>query len=254
MIDQGYKGEELNSLMKAMDEVDITYMVNALNWIKSNYGSVKAYITQELDVTETEIEQLQDRYLITAHPAKKETCTEPGNTAYWTCAGRYFSDAQGTKEIDKDSVVIRAKGHTSVKDPAVAPTHTSTGLTEGSHCSVCGATIKKQEVVQKLAKDPQPMTVKAAKKKTVKVSKLKKKKQVISPITVKAAQGAVTYKITGGNKKSKKALKISKNTGKITVKKKTKKGTYKVKVTVKAAGNENYNAGSKTVDVKVVVK
>ena len=243
--------------MKAMDEVDIQYMVNALDWMKNNYGSVKGYITRELGVTEAEIEQLQARYLhnMTAHPAKEATCTEPGNIAYWTCdCGKYFSDAQGENEIGKDDVVNQAKGHTSVKDSAVAPTHTNTGLTQGSHCSVCGAIIKIQEVVQKLEKDPQPMTVKAAKKKTIKAKKLKKKKQVISPITVKSAQGTVKYKITGGNKKSKKALKINKSTGKITIKKKTKKGTYKVKVTISASGNDNYNAGSKTVEVKVVVK
>jgi hypothetical protein len=256
LIEQGYEGEELNRYRKAMDEVDIQYMENALTWMKDNYGSVKGYITQELGVTEAQIEQLQARYLhnMTAHPAKEATCTEAGNKAYWTCdCGKYFSDVQGENEIGKDDVVIQAKGHTSVKDPAVAPTHTNTGLTEGSHCSVCGAVLEKQEVVKKLAKDPQPMTVKATKKK-VKASKLKKKKQVISPITVKSALGTVSYKITGGNKKSKKALKINKNTGKVTVKKKTKKGTYKVKVKVTAAGNENYKVGSKTVSVKVVVK
>ena len=97
------------------------------------------------------------------------------------------------------------------------------------------------------------MTVKASKK-TVKVKKLKKKAQTVKPITVELAKGTVTYKITGGNKKSKKALKVNSKNGKVTVKKKTKKGTYKVKVKVTAAGNENYNAGSKTVEVKVVVK
>ncbi|MBQ3073811.1 MAG: hypothetical protein IJD19_03940, partial [Ruminococcus sp.] len=40
-----------------------------------------------------------------------------------------------------------ATGHTPVVDEAVAPTCTETGLTEGSHCSVCGETIVAQEVV-----------------------------------------------------------------------------------------------------------
>jgi len=40
--------------------------------------------------------------------------------------------------------------HTEVIDPAVAPTYESTGLTEGAHCSSCGAILKKQEVVEKL--------------------------------------------------------------------------------------------------------
>ena len=61
-----------------------------------------------------------------------------------------------------------------------------------------------------------------------------------------------SYKIIGGNKKSKTALKINSESGKITVKKKTKKGSYTVTVKVTAAGNDQFNAGSK--DVKVTVK
>lgn len=41
---------------------------------------------------------------------------------------------------------------------------------------------------------------------------------------------------------------------KITVKKRLKKGTYKLKVTVTAAGNRNYLAGTKTVTLKVKIR
>ena len=40
--------------------------------------------------------------------------------------------------------------HTIVTDVAVAPTATTDGLTEGSHCSVCGEIIVKQEIIQSL--------------------------------------------------------------------------------------------------------
>ncbi|MBQ9708233.1 MAG: hypothetical protein IJV66_03515, partial [Firmicutes bacterium] len=93
-----------------------------------------------------------------------------------------------------------------------------------------------------------------AKTKNLKVKKLKKKAVTYKPITVKNAKGKVTYKVVSGNKKSKKALKLNKKTGKITVKKKTKKGTYSIKVKVTAAGNSTYKAASKTVTVKVKVK
>ncbi len=42
------------------------------------------------------------------------------------------------------------EAHTPVTDSAVAATYTSTGLTAGSHCSVCGAVLVAQEVVPML--------------------------------------------------------------------------------------------------------
>ena len=45
---------------------------------------------------------------------------------------------------------IKATGHTVVVDEAVAPTCTESGLTEGSHCSVCNEVIKAQEEVAAL--------------------------------------------------------------------------------------------------------
>ncbi|MBQ9015308.1 MAG: hypothetical protein IJ109_04245 [Firmicutes bacterium] len=106
----------------------------------------------------------------------------------------------------------------------------------------------KQEAVKQKAANP--MTVKTVAK-TLKAKKLKKKAQSFKALTVSKAQGKVTYTAKAVNAKSKKALKFSK--GKITVKKGTKKGTYKIKVTVKAAGSNNYKAASiaKTITVKV---
>jgi hypothetical protein len=86
--------------------------------------------------------------------------------------------------------------------------------------------------------------------KTVKYSKVKKKAQTVAPIKVSNAKGVVTYSGKGTDSKSKKALKINVNNGKITVKKGTKKGTYKMKVTVTAAGNEK-QAKPVTATIKV---
>ena len=90
--------------------------------------------------------------------------------------------------------------------------------------------------------------------KTVKVSKVKKKAQTVSPITIKNAKGTITCKISGGNTSSKKALKVNVKNGNITVKKGTKKGKYKIRVTVKATGTYMYDPATKTVTATVIVK
>ncbi len=114
------------------------------------------------------------------------------------------------------------------------------------------ATQKLQKAISAL-KMNQKLSVK---KKTikVKVKNLKKKARTVKPLTVKGAKTKVTYKGVGVGKKSKKALKINKKTGKIKVKKKTKKGTYKMKVTITAAGSAKYAAAKKTVTVVIKVK
>ena len=68
---------------------------------------------------------------------KAATCTEKGQTGV-VChkCGKV-----------KDQQPIPAAGHAPVTDPAVAPTETTDGLTEGSHCGVCGVVLQAQEVI-----------------------------------------------------------------------------------------------------------
>lgn len=91
-----------------------------------------------------------------------------------------------------------------------------------------------------------------AKNVKVKYSALKKKAQKIKPakaMKVKKPVGKVTYLKKKGNK----AITVNKKTGKITIKKGLKKGTYKLKVQVKAAGNKNYEAAKQVVTVVIKV-
>lgn len=93
----------------------------------------------------------------------------------------------------------------------------------------------------------------AGKTAKVKKSKVKKKKQTLAIsklATISRAQGAVTYTKLGGSGK----LSINGTTGKVTVKKKTKKGTYKMHVRITASGNGNYEAASRYVTLTVKVK
>ena len=91
---------------------------------------------------------------LTATAAKEATCTEDGNSAYWTCSEcrKYFSDAEGKTEIQEGSWVIKAHHPADkiVTDDAVLPTCEKTGLTAGSHCEECGAVIVAQEVIEPL--------------------------------------------------------------------------------------------------------
>ena len=104
------------------------------------------------------------------------------------------------------------------------------------------------------------LTVKIAKKnatiktktsaKTIKCATLKKNAQVFTLGASVDSKGTLTYKKLSGSS----AITVSSKTGKFTVKKGLKKGTYKVKVQIKSAAKGNYNAGSRTVTVTVTVK
>ena len=83
---------------------------------------------------------------------KAATCTEDGYVQHFYCddCGKYFNDNVGTVELTWEQIVLVSEGHNEVIDEAVAPTYTSTGLTEGSHCSVCGEVFAEQEEVPML--------------------------------------------------------------------------------------------------------
>lgn len=85
---------------------------------------------------------------------------------------------------------------------------------------------------------------------TVKYANLKKKAQSIALGASVNSKGTLSYQKVSGSS----AVTVDKKSGKLSVRKGTKKGTYKVKVRVRAAVKGKYNAGSKDVTITVRVK
>lgn len=100
-------------------------------------GKVDDLNKQVTDLISTTIKQLTCTHQYESFTVES-TCTQKGKTGE-IC--KKCGKTRNTKDIEE------LAPHTPVVDAAVAPTETSDGLTEGSHCSVCGAVLQAQEVI-----------------------------------------------------------------------------------------------------------
>lgn len=100
-------------------------------------GKVDDLNKQVTDLISTTIKQLTCTHQYKSFTVAS-TCTQKGKTGE-IC--KKCGKTRNTKDIEE------LAPHTPVVDAAVAPTETSDGLTEGSHCSVCGAVLTAQEVI-----------------------------------------------------------------------------------------------------------
>ena len=187
---------------------------------------------------------------------KSATCTESG-TQIRKC------ETCGATE----SKSLSAKGHTEVVDKAIPATCTTDGKTEGSHCSVCGAVIKAQTVINATGHKSSVWIVDKAASIGVKGSKHKEctvcKKVLetaeipaLSRISISKASVTLstsTYAYDGKAKKPGVTVKLNGKTLKngtdytVSYSNNTKVGTAKVTIT----GNGNYTGSvSKTYSIK----
>ena len=161
---------------------------------------------------------------ITKNVIKKATCTAAGSKVE-NCAS---CDATRT-------VTIPAKGHTVVKDAAVAPTVFADGKTEGSHCSVCGTVLEKQNTIAKV-----PGTIYL----TASSLKMKTGQSTTAFKATGFSEGDYVTAVTSNKPRTVKVTNVNKNgTFKLTAGK--KKGSAVVTVTM---------ASKKTASFKVTVQ
>ena len=157
--------------------------------------------------------------------------------------GEAFTPAPVVKLGDK--VLVKDQDYT-VSYESNTNAGTATVTVEGINTYI--DTAKGTFTIKKAA---QKMKIKV-KKQTVKLAKVSKKNQILSKkaVRVTKAVGKKTFKRIKGNKK----ITINKKTGRITVKKGIKKGTYKFKFKVTANGNKNFKKSTRKRTVKIVVK
>ena len=113
-----------------------------------------------------------------------------------------------------------------------------------------------------IKKAANPLKIQSRKAIKIPYAKLKKKtrklaitKLVTFKKKLKDKKNYALSAVKKGKKNYKKYFKINKKTGKIAISKILKKGTYKIKIKVKALGNSNYTAsGWKTVTCKIKIK
>ena len=161
---------------------------------------------------------------VTKNVIKEATCTAAGSKVE-NCVS---CDATRT-------VPIPAKGHTVVKDAAVAPTVFADGKIEGSHCSVCGTVIEKQNTIAKV-----PATIYLT----------------ASSLKMKTGQSTTAFKATGFSEGDYVTAITSSKPGTVKVTNVNKNGTFKL-----TAGKKKGSAvvtvtlaSTKTASFKVTVQ
>ena len=179
------------------------------------------------------------------------TCTQNGYNSYvcQICGAKY-------------NEIIPAYGHNAVIDYEVAPTLVSSGLTRGSHCSICGAVITPQTVIPQISAPTQPTTTPTtsakavSKPKSAKIRKVKAAKKAVS-VEWKKVSGVKGYQVQVATdkkfKKNKKTATVKKQkTTKVTIKKLKAKKKYYVRMrTYKTVnGKKVYSSWSKVKKVK----
>lgn len=116
------------------DSLEAPYSTTGIHYLIMDEDFTNAYGIEETRYIDAGGAECSHEYVAAV---TEPTCTESGYTTYTCslCGDSYISDK------------TEALGHAVVTDAAVTATCEKTGLTEGTHCAVCGETLKAQEIV-----------------------------------------------------------------------------------------------------------
>ncbi len=200
--------------------------------------------------------------------AQTEIAKKAHTYGSWKVVKSVTCTVDGSKERSctecgkKETQAIAKTGHTEVKDAAVEATCTSTGKTEGSHCSVCGTVIKAQtEIAKKVhtwsvwktissatvfTPKQQKRTCTKCKTSEIRFSGEKLKKTISvtqSSLTMQVKQKTTAFRVTFANGDSVKSWKSSntnvvkvsgKTNGTCTITAQSKTGSATITITLKS--------------------
>ena len=193
------------------------------NKVKDGTYTIKLY-AEGYDTVEAKIDYVSEKsQATTAAEASKKAASKVTSAKY--TAASYKAVQAAKKALDKaiaSGDAAKIKEATEALDKAVSAAKTKSG-----------ATVKKVSPL----------------KKTFKAKKLKKKALKFKMKATVSSKAKASFKKVSGNKK----ITVAK-TGKVTVNKGLKKGSYKVKVKVTAPATANAKAAAKTVTLVVKVK
>ena len=212
--------------------------INRLSWPNKPAADYALVLTSDKSFCEPTVDSIDNGEMHMSWPAVDNA------NGYYV---RKYAD-KGLTELEFEDKISKTEYTDTAFDKNKANYYSVTSYVETKagelHNGVTPLVIKMQN----------PMTAKA-KVKTVKVKakKLKKKSVKIKRtkyLKITNAKGKLTYTKVKGKKK----ITVSKKTGRLKIKKGLKKGKYTVKVKIRDAGNEEYNAATRTVTFKVRVK
>ena len=63
LTEAGFSLEKIELYLCAMDQVNVAFMRNALDWMRENYGSPEGYLTAELNLNAEKLALLRDKFL-----------------------------------------------------------------------------------------------------------------------------------------------------------------------------------------------